>query len=591
MIKLNEIQIKLAEQLLITVIKREPYVEYKELGDRVTPPLYHRQVPKNIGEVSRLCYELGLPFLSAKVVTKGVNVAGEGFYNLYLEYFPEAKELTPKQVFKEECKRIRECTQWYKLADYLHIDIDLPRPALKNDDVKPSVRILPMSRQEEFPGMSIEEVQKDYFLGDFINSHNGIYYFRKAGMNAAEGSLILFQFDNMIIASAKLLNIEKYEEPVEKQYYGAYEFDVESVKVFQPISLKEINQIDASITSFSQAKQEINSLYKSEIEELIEKKQTPIMAEELTGNECNKLKEGAKKQVLVNAYERNYKARQECIDHYGSVCCICGFDFAKFYGNEFEGKIHVHHLKALAEINEEYEVDPIYDLRPVCPNCHLALHSKVGDKPYDIDELKAKILNKNNGRLNKAIELANRAHAGQVDKAGQPYILHPLRVMLSRDNELERICAVLHDVVEDSDITFDDLRKEGFSEEVIAVMDCITKRDDENYDTFIGRVLTNETACKVKLADLLDNMNLTRIENPTEKDIERIKKYKDASERIFDVLPLKDGIENERVIKIDGCVSIDPFMTQDEFLVRFIRFVENHGWYFGGGVEDITDKE
>lgn len=86
-------------------------------------------------------------------------------------------------------------------------------------------------------------------------------------------------------------------------------------------------------------------------------------------------------------------------------------------------------------------------------------------------------------------------------------------------------------------------------------------------------------------------MNLTRTENPAEKDIERIQKYKDASERIFDALPVKDGIENERVIKIDGCVSIQPFMTHDEFLERFIRFVENHGWHFGGGTEDVTDKE
>lgn len=82
--------------------------------------------------------------------------------------------------------------------------------------------------------------------------------------------------------------------------------------------------------------------------------------------------------------------------------------------------------------------------------------------------------------LNRAIEIATRAHAGQVDKAGAPYILHPLRVMLSRENELERICAVLHDVVEDSDISFDDLRKEGFSEELIIVLDCLTKRKGES---------------------------------------------------------------------------------------------------------------
>lgn len=193
--------------------------------------------------------------------------------------------------------------------------------------------------------------------------------------------------------------------------------------------------------------------------------------------------------------------------------------------------------------------------------------------------------------LNKAIEIASRAHAGQVDKGGEPYILHPLRVMLSRENELERICAVLHDVVEDSEVTFDELRKQGFSEDVIAVLDCLTKRKGESYDKFIDRVLKNETACRVKLADLYDNMDLTRIKNPTEEDIARIKKYREAADRISDILSLKDGIKDERVIKIDGCVSIQAFLSHDDFLNRFIAFVEMHGWYFGGGTEDVTYKE
>lgn len=148
--------------------------------------------------------------------------------------------------------------------------------------------------------------------------------------------------------------------------------------------------------------------------------------------------------------------------------------------------------------------------------------------------------------LNKAIEIAARAHARQVDKGREPYILHPLRVMLSTKNELERICAVLHDVVEDSEITFEDLRKEGFSEDVITVLDCLTKRKGESYDEFIDRVLKNETACRVKLADLHDNMDLTRIKDPTDEDIARIKKYREAADRIFDALPLKDGIKDER---------------------------------------------
>jgi (p)ppGpp synthase/HD superfamily hydrolase len=138
--------------------------------------------------------------------------------------------------------------------------------------------------------------------------------------------------------------------------------------------------------------------------------------------------------------------------------------------------------------------------------------------------------------LNKAIEIAAIAHTGQVDKAGEPYILHPLRVMLGCGDEVERICAVLHDVVEDSSLGFDDLRREGFSDTVIEVLDCLTKRDGESYDDFIDRVLKNKTACRVKLADIKDNMDLTRISEPTEKDRQRIKKYQQAAERILKVL-------------------------------------------------------
>lgn len=392
MIELTDKQIRLAEQLLITVKEKEPYVEYKELGGRVLPPIHQRDVPRNIGAISELCYDLGLPFLSAKVISKGKGVAGIGFYKLYTQYYPEAKKLTPIQVFKEECKKIRECTEWYKLADYLNISIDMPSPAVKIDKpVEPSVRVLPMSSKIEFPGMTIEEVQSSYFLDQFINEQKGIYHFKKAGMNALEGSLILFQFENMIIASAKLLEILRFDIPVEGKYYGAYKFDVDSIKVFVPITITELNKIDSNITSFSQAKQEINPLCIHQFNELIKQKQSTLTAEEIPAQKSNILKEGAKKQILVNSYERNYKARQACIEHYGYVCSVCGFDFGKFYGEEFEGKIHVHHLKALSEISEEYEVDPINDLRPVCPNCHLALHSSIGDKPYSIAELKSKI--------------------------------------------------------------------------------------------------------------------------------------------------------------------------------------------------------
>lgn len=88
------------------------------------------------------------------------------------------------------------------------------------------------------------------------------------------------------------------------------------------------------------------------------------------------LKEGAKKTITVNAYERNNAARNACIKHYGLECAVCGFSFKASYGERGEGFIHVHHLVAIADIGEEYEVDPIEHLRPVCPNCHAMLHTK-----------------------------------------------------------------------------------------------------------------------------------------------------------------------------------------------------------------------
>lgn len=84
--------------------------------------------------------------------------------------------------------------------------------------------------------------------------------------------------------------------------------------------------------------------------------------------------EGAVCQVVINAYERNPIARAQCIAHYGSSCVVCGFNFGAVYGPFAEGFIHVHHIKPLSDIREEYEVNPITDMRPVCPNCHAVIH-------------------------------------------------------------------------------------------------------------------------------------------------------------------------------------------------------------------------
>jgi len=98
------------------------------------------------------------------------------------------------------------------------------------------------------------------------------------------------------------------------------------------------------------------------------------IAEEISEKEAGHLFEGAKKQITVNSYERNPEARRKCIKEYGCKCSVCGFDFAEYYGDIGIGFVEVHHLKPLNEINEEYEVNPLNDLRPICPNCHSMLH-------------------------------------------------------------------------------------------------------------------------------------------------------------------------------------------------------------------------
>lgn len=132
------------------------------------------------------------------------------------------------------------------------------------------------------------------------------------------------------------------------------------------------------------------------------------------------------------------------------------------------------------------------------------------------------------GTLEQAIAIAALAHQGQTDKAGAPYILHPLRVMMPLDSLEERIVAVLHDVVEDSPWTLDALAAEGFSSAVIDALRSVTKREGEAYEDFVRRAGRNPISAKVKLADLRDNSDLSRIANPTEEDHRRLKKYQRA---------------------------------------------------------------
>jgi len=136
--------------------------------------------------------------------------------------------------------------------------------------------------------------------------------------------------------------------------------------------------------------------------------------------------------------------------------------------------------------------------------------------------------------LEAAIALACKAHSGQFDKAGAPYILHPLRLMLKFHDEDARIAAVLHDVVEDGDVSFDDLRALGVAEHVVAAIDGLTRRADETYAAFIARAAAHPLARRVKIEDVRDNMDLTRLATLGEKDWERLARYHQALRYLLD---------------------------------------------------------
>ncbi|MGE0860857.1 MAG: HD domain-containing protein [Gammaproteobacteria bacterium] len=130
--------------------------------------------------------------------------------------------------------------------------------------------------------------------------------------------------------------------------------------------------------------------------------------------------------------------------------------------------------------------------------------------------------------LERAIEIAAQAHAGQVDKAGAPYILHPLRVMLRMDDAQARIAAVLHDVVEDSTWTLEALAGEGFSDAVLRAVDALTKRPSEDRLAAARRAARDPLARAVKLADNAENSDLSRIAEPTAKDHARLEQYREV---------------------------------------------------------------
>ncbi|MCI1931614.1 MAG: GTP pyrophosphokinase [Clostridia bacterium] len=134
-------------------------------------------------------------------------------------------------------------------------------------------------------------------------------------------------------------------------------------------------------------------------------------------------------------------------------------------------------------------------------------------------------------KIKKALLIAYSAHAGQFDKGGYPYVFHPYHLAEQMDTEDETVTAILHDVCEDTDITFDYLKKEGFSEEVICALKLLTREENMDYIEYVKRLASNDIARKVKISDLIHNMDESRVAFKTDKD--RIKKYKMALDMLL----------------------------------------------------------
>lgn len=257
------------------------------------------------------------------------------------------------------------------------------------------IRFLPMGKRIF---ATYDEVSE--FILSTLPKRGGLYYFKKQRMKSDSNILVLFQFDGQLIASAVLqATVEKPTKLGNDDYYGYYQFAVDTIQLFEkPITSSEYSAIDSSFTRFGQGMKKVSLDYFSSIKKLIQNRTTitpdvfSTLPEELDVEQFQTLTEGAKKKITINSYERNPIAKAKCISYYKSKnndkikCEICGFDFGAIYGDEFSDKIVIHHIKEISSIGKQYKVNPVKDLLPVCPNCHLIAHSKT--PAYTPDEIR-----------------------------------------------------------------------------------------------------------------------------------------------------------------------------------------------------------
>ena len=234
-------------------------------------------------------------------------------------------------------------------------------------------------------------IAKSYEIGRLfyngrISLKDGVKQLAKIGMNTNSASDYIYNYSNLI--QGKLFTRTTNSSATDFYLEKIYQEDGREGLRKALLSLSQ--HIDYYEDKSGSAVKKRKEVYLKYLTLLDLVSSQPIYPDEVDGSV--KYSEGKSKQVLVNTYERNLIARQVCLDHYGGNCQVCDFDFEKIFGEIGKGFIHVHHVVDLATIGEEYSVDPILDLIPVCPNCHAMLHRR---KPaYKIDELKILLDNK-----------------------------------------------------------------------------------------------------------------------------------------------------------------------------------------------------
>ncbi len=217
------------------------------------------------------------------------------------------------------------------------------------------------------------------FFNEVLPTRDNNYFFHTKRMNEKKlqkGDIIYFVYDNYIVAKADFFGKIKSDRLRDEKFIFGHKINnIEIINSNIPLNTKIVSTRTTYIDNVEK-QNELKRVLKSDI----------IYPDEI---EEKDIYEGTKKQITVNAYERSSQARQECIDEYGYKCVICNFDFEKIYGDIGHNFIHVHHVKPLYEIDEQYKIIPVQDLRPVCPNCHAMLHKR---KPaYSIEDIKNKI--------------------------------------------------------------------------------------------------------------------------------------------------------------------------------------------------------